>query len=201
MTSFDEIAAAQGWNETTQLDVLRRYVDNQQDDPALTDFAARIAEEENADDAPSDTTTTPRDYVDEFETTLRAFNNERAEWNTMPTPEARIASGIELDHDSVRDAALALMADAADRHHIEQRAHVYLVLGSTGWAIDSPTFDGGPLDGYESPLNSECEHQDHITETLTAERLNDECQALLNAAEWIDAPTADELTTLMNDYK
>jgi hypothetical protein len=48
MRSFEEIAEAQGWNAETQLDVLRQYVSNQQDEAALSDFAEGVAERENS---------------------------------------------------------------------------------------------------------------------------------------------------------
>jgi hypothetical protein len=49
MREFEEIAEAQGWNENTQLELLRQYISNQQDDAALSDFAEDIALEENTD--------------------------------------------------------------------------------------------------------------------------------------------------------
>jgi hypothetical protein len=48
MRSFEDIAEAQGWNTDTQLQVLRQYISNQQDEAALSDYAEGVAERENA---------------------------------------------------------------------------------------------------------------------------------------------------------
>lgn len=47
MSDFDTIATQQGWSESTQLDILRSYISNQQDNGALTDFATQVAADEN----------------------------------------------------------------------------------------------------------------------------------------------------------
>lgn len=46
--SFEEIAEEQGWDVAQQLDLLRQYIANQDDEAALSEFAERLAAEENA---------------------------------------------------------------------------------------------------------------------------------------------------------
>jgi hypothetical protein len=71
MRTFEEIAEAQGWDEHQQLELLRQYITNQDDEPALSDFAedaaAREAEEnprEKGDDDGMEYSD-PRDERDE----------------------------------------------------------------------------------------------------------------------------------------
>lgn len=122
----------------------------------------------------------------------RAYETARLAWNALPDPEARHASGIDLPAlDNARGAAAkALLAEAAGRHHIEERSVIWLRLDGDGrWTIDSPTFDSYPLEGYEDgPLNSECEHGDE---------LSDECEAVREAAQQVELPTAVELSDLL----
>lgn len=48
---FEDIANAQGWSVEERYDVLRRYVENQADEAALSEFAERAAaDEKDADD-------------------------------------------------------------------------------------------------------------------------------------------------------
>ena len=49
--TFEEIAEAQGWDVHQQLDLLRQYVANQDDEAALSDFAERAAAEEQEAEA------------------------------------------------------------------------------------------------------------------------------------------------------
>jgi hypothetical protein len=51
MRTFEQIAEAQGWDEYQQLDLLRQYVANQNDEEALSAFAEHAAAEENANEA------------------------------------------------------------------------------------------------------------------------------------------------------
>lgn len=46
MPSFEEIAEANSWDAEKRLEVLRAYTINQQDEDALSDFAATYAEVE-----------------------------------------------------------------------------------------------------------------------------------------------------------
>lgn len=73
-------------------------------------------------------------------------------------------------------------------HHIEERAVVYLRLGVEGrWEIDSPTFDGYGLEGYDDgPVNSECDCGDAAA-----------CTAALEAAKQVPLPDAVELMALL----
>jgi hypothetical protein len=41
-----EWSAKQGWNESSQIDLLVQYIDNQQDDAAFEDFLRETAEDE-----------------------------------------------------------------------------------------------------------------------------------------------------------
>lgn len=99
----------------------------------------------------------------------------------------------EAAHAVLEEAARALLADAAKRHHVEERASVWLRLDDNGrWTIDSPTNDGYPLQGYDDgPVNTECEHGDD---------LDDECSAVRDAAQHIELPTLPELLPVIQDY-
>jgi len=43
---FSEVSNAQGWSEATQIDVLLRYIANQQSDESFADFLGELAETE-----------------------------------------------------------------------------------------------------------------------------------------------------------
>jgi hypothetical protein len=47
MRTFEEIAEAQGWDNDSQLYLLRQYVANQGDEAALSGFAEDAAQQEN----------------------------------------------------------------------------------------------------------------------------------------------------------
>ena len=47
MRTFEEIAEAQGWDVDTQLDLLKQYIANQEDDAGLSAFAEDTATQEN----------------------------------------------------------------------------------------------------------------------------------------------------------
>lgn len=47
---FDDKAAVAGWAASTQVDVLLRYIENQQSDDVFEDFLDRQIEEESAED-------------------------------------------------------------------------------------------------------------------------------------------------------
>jgi hypothetical protein len=129
-------------------------------------------------------------FVTDYTEAERAYESARRQWNALPTPEDRRASGIELDPLRVlRDtAAQALLVDASGRHKIEERSVVYLVLAADGaWTVDGATY-GDPLEGYpDGPLNEACEHDDGLDE---------ECEALKSAAATSDLPTAVRLIDL-----
>ena len=73
-------------------------------------------------------------------------------------------------------------------HHIEERAVVNLRLGTDGrWEIDSPTFDGYELEGYEGgPVADECQCGDETS-----------CAEALEAARRVPLPSAVELLALL----
>ncbi len=132
--------------------------------------------------------------INAFHDAERAHDEARTRWNALPGAAERHASGIDLTAlDNAKEAAAeALLADAAGRHHIEERSVVYLRLDDEGrWTIDSPTFDSYPLEGYDDgPLNEACEeHGDELVE---------ECDAVRQAAQCIELPTAVELTDLLH---
>lgn len=134
--------------------------------------------------------TTIATLVARFTDAEHALEAARREWNALPTVQARLTSGLNLTalDDAVHAAARALLAEAADRHRIEERSVVYLCLDDKGaWTIDSPTFDGYSLEGYEDgPLNSACECDD-----------KDECEAVRRAATAVPLPTGDQLLALL----
>lgn len=130
-----------------------------------------------------------------FRDAEKRYNDGIRAWNAM-TPEQRKEVSPTTDRGTVEQAARELIDDACDRHRIEERSTVYLRLSSkgvdhAGWAIDHPTFDGYPLEGYDNgALNEACEHD--------GDGLRDECDALRDAAMYIELPTATKLSTLLN---
>lgn len=145
------------------------------------------------------TTTTRKPLVEAYQQAQAALDSARAQWNALPTPEARQASGISLDalHRAHQSAVGALLADAAGRHRVEERSVVYLRLDENAqWTIDSPTDDGYPLEGYDDgPLNEACEGEDEDDE-----HDEDECDAVRAAAQEIELPDARELRDLLISY-
>lgn len=126
------------------------------------------------------------DLVQDFLTAQSALEAERRRWNAL-TQEQRVADkfGYGLN-DSAKRAAQALLADAWDRHTIEETAKVYLVLGPDGWRVDRTSY-GQALEGYENgPLNEACECDDRR-----------ECDALRQAAEYLDLPDGAELIPML----
>lgn len=142
--------------------------------------------------------------IDTFAAAARAHESAVREWNRAVDPSARTASGLtdsqwmsvvqaarRLDLTSLREAhhaaARALIADAAGRHLVEERAIIWLRLGTRGWLIDGPTVDGLPLEGLESgPTNQACSCRDRR-----------ECVAVCKAADSLPLPTAAELLDLL----
>src|SRR3954470_24587100 len=103
-------------------------------------------------------------------------------WNQLPTPQARAASGIDLGTamDTYHAAAHALIADVAGRHAIEDAARFHLILTADGWKIDRSRTDGAADSAYEQPLAERCDHD---------AALDDECSALIDAAEVFGLPS------------
>lgn len=71
---FERIAEQRGWNLQSQVDVLLRYIDNQQSNTAFRDFLLEQAEDESTTDADAETTTNfvnaqakHREHPDTFE--------------------------------------------------------------------------------------------------------------------------------------
>ncbi|MCY1141526.1 hypothetical protein OWR29_26310 [Actinoplanes sp. Pm04-4] len=119
-------------------------------------------------------------------------------WNSLPTPEARRASGLAQDleaADAERRAAVdALLREAAGRHRIDERAGVYLTLGpDRRWQIDPDHTDQEPLYGYEmGPDNQGCQHDNSD--------LDDECHQVAIAADDLGLPTLTELAGLLLNH-
>lgn len=137
------------------------------------------------------TSSTMRD----FQAAEREYETARKAWNALPDPDARRASGIELTalDNAASTAAKAFVAEAAERHKIEERSVVYLVLGPHGWQIDPATFGSGGLEGYDGgPLNEVCEHDGDD------DAVNDECEALKSAAAMLQLPDGEQLAWLMS---
>lgn len=131
-------------------------------------------------------------FVTAFREAERAYNHAVRAWNAMSQEERAASGGSQLTplRQAQDTAAEALIADAVDRHKVEERSVVYLVLGPQGWEIDTVTTDGDGLAGYDDgPISGEaCEHGDE---------LHDECEALGAAAQSVALPSARELTALL----
>jgi hypothetical protein len=89
-----------------------------------------------------------------FTAAEEAYRAEIARRNAL-TPQERTQSaregggGLRALSDAVTATARRLIEAAAEEHRIEERAVVYLRMTARGWVIDSPTFDGYPLTGYD----------------------------------------------------
>lgn len=123
-----------------------------------------------------------------------------AQWNALPTPEARVDSGLSpLLRDADRAARVAaekFIADAAPRHRVEQTAKVYLRLGDDlQWKSDYSNPNGEVVESaYDetesSAITEGCE--DH------AEGLDGECYALADAvARNVPMPSAGEIGSML----
>lgn len=80
-------------------------------------------------------------------------------------------------------------------HDIEEGARIYLemLVGEDGeyrWAVDRVTVDGYPLDSTrDDGANCDITHE--------GEAATEECQEMLNAADNLSLPTAQELIPLI----
>ena len=174
--------------------------------------------------------------VSAFTAAEEEYRTDTARWNALTPQErtqcareagSRDGGGLAALSDAVTEAARRLIEAAAEDHHIEEQAVVYLRMGAHGWVIDSPTFDGYPLTGYDDgALNEACDQHDPsadeqpATDTATdqadniqadnvqagtdqagrelVERLMEqECEALRRAADHVATPTAQELAVLL----
>lgn len=152
---------------------------------------------------PKTTTVSSNLLVRQFREAEAAADAERKRWNALTGEQrqaenaSRAESGDPIVSlwDNEERTAKALLAAAARRHHIEQRAVVYLVLGPDGtWQIDYPTDDGYPLEGYDNgAINEQCpndEDEDGDHDTV-------ECEAVRDAANHVHLPDAKQLRDLL----
>jgi hypothetical protein len=125
-----------------------------------------------------------------FRTAQHQYADAVRRWNQLPNSQARVASGIDLGAaiENYQTAAHALIADVAGRHAIEDAARVHLILTADGWRIYQPRVDGTADSAYEQPLNELCEHD---------AALDDECSALIDAAEVFGLPTVQEIAAML----
>lgn len=133
----------------------------------------------------------------EFLRVLNEFESLRTSWNQM-TPEARTSAKdhFTVNNRDVAKAAKAFAKAAADRHRIEEVAKVYLALGSNGWELDRPEDpDPHPLDGYENGAGNDACYDDHNVD------LNEECNALKAAANYISLPSMSALRHMFTELE
>lgn len=131
-------------------------------------------------------------FIDAYRAAEREMQLLTRDWNALPTPEARLASGISFDaaRTALNAAAVALIGDAGPRHKIEQMSKVYLVLdpATATWVIDGGTDHGVAMEGYNSGASCDgCECND-----------SDECQAVAHAADHaVSLPGARDLSAML----
>lgn len=137
------------------------------------------------------------DYVTAYHTARSDFNRTRSAWNALPTPEARLASGIDVtgSRQAMETAARALIGDAAGRHKIEETVKVYLVLGPSGrWEIDGGSDCGIAGEGYDNgPSADGCDPDDFDDHD------DSECAALADAASMVEPPSVRELIDMLTE--
>lgn len=139
---------------------------------------------------PPSGTTAPSPRVAEFRIAQHRYQEAVSAWNALATPRERATSGIDLGGaiDTYQAAAHTLIKETAGRHAIEDAARVYLILTADGWTVDQARTDGAADSAYEQPLAERCDHD---------ETLNDECDALIDAAEVFGLPSVQDIADML----
>ena len=125
-----------------------------------------------------------------FRIAQRRYQRAVRAWNALATSCERAASGIDLGGaiDAYQAAAHTLITEAAGRHAVEDAARIHLILTADGWAVDPARTDGAADSAYEQPIAERCDHD---------EALNDECDALIDAAEVFGLPSLRDLVDML----